>query len=178
MGNAYDDEFDDFDNGDGQGQNEPNWVRELRKQNRELAKQNKALSEKLGGYEKQARTTSLADLLKAKGVNPKAAKYFPTDLDVSEENLAKWLEEDGDVFAPISAPTQENQSPAEGETQEATEPAPPWMDQFQRIQRQEQAGQVIAPKSNADQLQQLQTAAANAGSSQDFLNALASGQLG
>lgn len=178
--NAYDDEFDFDDDQNDSGQNEPNWVKELRKQNKELAKQNKALSEELGKFKTQARTSTLAELLQAKGVNPKAAKFYPSDLEVNEENLAKWLTEEGDAFAPAEPPKEAEQS-AEDETQtgeEEQQEAPPWMAQFERIQRNEVAGQTLAPKSNEQAAQSLQSAAANAKNSQEFLAWLQRGGAG
>lgn len=176
MGNAYDDEFDDDLSG-----HDTDLVKQLRKQLRDKDKELTTLKDELGTLRTQTRTASLSELLEAKGVNPKAAKFYPSDLAVDEESLAKWLEGDGDLFAATSAPTQEQATEAEDETSggDADQAdVPEWARDYLRIQQQEQAGETVTAKSNPAKLQGLLAASQNAKSSTDFITALQSGQLG
>ena len=75
---------------------------DLVKQLRKAAKQkDKELAELRSQFEtlnKQSRERSIKDVLEARGVNGKVAKFIPQDLDPTEESLSKWLEDNADVF--------------------------------------------------------------------------------
>ena len=59
----------------------------------------KELEEKLDGYVKKERESSVKELLEKQGVNPKAARLILKDLDeVTPESVANWLEDNGDLF--------------------------------------------------------------------------------
>ena len=47
---------------------------------------------------KAQRERAVKDVLEARGVNGKVAKFIPQDLDPTEESLSKWLEDNADVF--------------------------------------------------------------------------------
>jgi hypothetical protein len=97
---GYDDDNDDFDN------DSSNPLRALRKENRAKEKQIKELQEQLQSLSKATRERSLADVLTARGLPSKIAKFIPEDV-TSEEDVASWLDEYGDVFgASSSAPEQ------------------------------------------------------------------------
>ena len=97
----YDDEDDDTTT---------DVVGQLRKVNRALEKRAKELEQELAGLKTQTRQRTVKDVLQAKGLNPKIAVFIPQDIDVSEEAIAQWVNEYGDVFG-IQTPTEEK--PAE-----------------------------------------------------------------
>lgn len=78
--------------------NDSDLVRDLRKQLREKTKSEKDLLTKVQDFERKSRSASIADLLKAKNVNPKVAAFIPQDVTADADGVAKWLEEYGDVF--------------------------------------------------------------------------------
>ena len=100
--NYYDDEEDNDTTTDVVGQ--------LRKVNRALEKRAKELEQELSGLKTQTRQRTVKDVLQAKGLNPKIAAFIPQDIDSSEEEIVKWVNEYGDVFG-IQTPSEEK--PAE-----------------------------------------------------------------
>jgi len=88
--NYYDDEEDDDTTTDVVGQ--------LRKVNRALEKRAKELEQELSGLKTQTRQRTVKDVLQAKGLNPKIAAFIPQEIDSSEEEIIKWVNEYGDVF--------------------------------------------------------------------------------
>lgn len=181
MSNSLEYDDDQFD------PNEPDWVRQLRKQVREQAKELKTLREENQKLSTASRQASLTELLKAKGADPRAVRFYPSDLEVDEVSLDKWLQGDGDVFAP-KAPesTQEAQTPAASQSTTSTQ-APPsgdaqtppelpaWAQSFQAIGQTEQAGDAGTPNVNDTKAADLFAAAARAKNSQEFLQYLQSG---
>ncbi len=99
--NYYDDEDDDTTT---------DVVSQLRKVNRTLEKSAKELEQELDGLKSQTRQRTVKDVLQAKGLNPKIAAFIPQDIDSSEEEIIKWVNEYGDVFG-IQTPSEEK--PAE-----------------------------------------------------------------
>jgi len=93
----YDDEDDDTTT---------DVVGQLRKVNRALEKRAKELEQELSGLRTQTRQRTVKDVLQAKGLNPKIAAFIPQDIDVSEEAIAQWVNEYGDVFG-IQTPSEE-----------------------------------------------------------------------
>ena len=83
--------------------NTPEWVKQLRKENAELKKQAKEQQEQLGVFLKEKRQTSVADILKARGVNTKYAELYHGE-DASEDAVGKWAE----TYFPTS---QQNDQP-------------------------------------------------------------------
>jgi len=72
-------------------------VKDLRKQLKEALKQNKAYEEELAEFRSAARQKTVGELLEANGVNPKAAKFVPSDLD--DDEVVDWLKDNQDLFA-------------------------------------------------------------------------------
>jgi len=108
-GNEYDnDEYDYDDDGS-------TVLRQLRKENRSKEKQIKELQEQLSAINTQTRERSVRDVLTAKGLNPKIARFVPEDV-TSDEDVAAWINEYADVFG---GATQ-----VEGDTDEAETSAP------------------------------------------------------
>lgn len=111
---GIEDDYDDYDDefgGDARG-SDNNVLRELRKQNRAKEKQIKELTERLTGLAQQARERSVKDVLAAKGLSPKIAKFIPEDM-TSEEEVSAWVEENAEIFGGVSAPVN-----ADGEAQD------------------------------------------------------------
>lgn len=77
-------------------------IKNLRKQFEDQAKQLKAVNEQLAKYQSQERQSTVADILKAKGVNPKAASLYSGE-DVSEDAVSKWAQDYAEVFGAASA---------------------------------------------------------------------------
>lgn len=100
--NYYDDDEDNDTTTDVVGQ--------LRKVNRTLEKRAKELEQELAGLKSQTRQRTVKDVLQAKGLNPKIAALIPQDIEPTDDALAKWIEDYGDVFG-VQIPTEEK--PAE-----------------------------------------------------------------
>lgn len=74
-------------------------IKSLRKALKDAAKTIKEKDDVLGEYSKKARASSLADVLKEKGLdNPKITKLYPADAETTPEAVDAWLTEFGDVF--------------------------------------------------------------------------------
>jgi hypothetical protein len=86
-------------------------VSQLRKVNRALEKRAKELEQELSGLKTQTRQRTVKDVLQAKGLNPKIAVFIPQDVDTSEEAIAAWVDEYGDVFG--VQPAQTNEAPTQ-----------------------------------------------------------------
>lgn len=129
------------------GDEAPDWLKKLRADARAyeaLTKkaQGRKPEELIEGYftlEAKQRTATLADTLKAKGVNPKVAQFFPADLEPTEDNITSWLKDFADVFGvkveDHSNEGQQAEQP-EGQAQQPPAPTPEWASQFQQIQGQ------------------------------------------
>lgn len=91
MSNYEDDEEDfELDSNDAFSQ--------LRKANKQKDKQLKEIQSELAELRKEKRDRTIKETLTARGVNPKIASFIPQDIDLTEESLSKWLEENGEVF--------------------------------------------------------------------------------
>ncbi len=76
-------------------------VKDLRKQLNEAIKARKQFEEELTSIKSQFRERSVAEILTAKGVNAKVAKFIPSDIE-SEDQVQAWLQENADLFgAPV-----------------------------------------------------------------------------
>ena len=73
-------------------------VKQLRKAAKQKDKELAELKAQFEGLSKQSRERAIKDVLEARGVNGKVAKFIPQDLDPTEESLSKWLEDNADVF--------------------------------------------------------------------------------
>ncbi len=115
-------DYDGWDEDDEQGQDQgynPQLVKDLRKQLSKLSKESKGLEQELSTYRAKARTESIAEALKAAGVNEKVAKLVPAD--VAPDGVASWLKEYGDLFG--VKPEQQTTSPPDGANQATGSPA-------------------------------------------------------
>lgn len=112
-------------------------VKDLRAQIRKLSGEKKALEAENNEFKATQRSSSVADILKSKSINPKVAKLIPADVEATEESVTKWLEEWGDVFGVV----QENPGtePSEKPTTQGADPAA--VAQFAKAQESSHAGE-------------------------------------
>ena len=73
-------------------------VKQLRKANKQKEKELAELKAQFEGLSKAQKERAIKDVLDARGINAKIAKFIPQDLDPTEESLSKWLDDNGDVF--------------------------------------------------------------------------------
>lgn len=73
-------------------------VKQLRKANKQKEKELAELKAQFENISKAQKERAIKDVLEARGINSKIAKFIPQDLDPTEESLSKWLDENGDVF--------------------------------------------------------------------------------
>ena len=78
-------------------------VKQLRKAAKAKDKELAELKAQFENLNKAQRERAIKDVLEARGVSSKVAKFIPSDIDPTEESLSKWLNDNGDVFG-ISAP--------------------------------------------------------------------------
>ena len=90
----YEDEDDDFT----QESSNNDLVKQLRKANKQKEKELAELKAQFENISKAQKERAIKDVLEARGVNSKIAKFIPQDLDPTEESLSKWLEDNADVF--------------------------------------------------------------------------------
>lgn len=119
-------------------ENDSQLVHDLRAQIKALGTANKTLTSENDTYKVSTRTTSVTDILNTKKVNPKIARFIPTDIAADDESITKWLEDNGDVFGVSTDSTGDDESSGSGVSAE-TERA------FNRAQMAEHAGGVTAP---------------------------------
>lgn len=99
MSNNYWDDEDEDETTITGNESENDLQKKLRKKIKADEKRMKELEEKLDGYVKKERESSVKELLEKQGVNPKAARLILKDLDeVTEESVTNWLEDNGDLF--------------------------------------------------------------------------------
>lgn len=134
----YTDDDDDFDYEDG-----ADLPKKLRAQIKQLSKERDEANARVAQYEAKERSRAVAAVLEARGYSPKVASFIPTDIEASEDAVAAWISEYGDVFAPTApqAPQGEQQAP------------PPEADPFRRMAAVEHSAQ---PPISMDDLAQVQ----------------------
>ena len=154
--NQWTDDDDDFDNEDEAPQqyNDSDLLKKLRKAKRADEKRIKELTEQLESLSKAQRERVIKEVLEQKGVNPKAARFIAKDLDsdVNEETVAKWLDDNGELFG-LNKQVQQEDPQKQADlaalrqqdivTQGATTPDKQ-MDALQRINDAASAEEIIA----------------------------------
>jgi hypothetical protein len=99
MSNNYWDDEDEDETTITGNESENDLQKKLRKKIKADEKRMKELEEKLDGYVKKEKESSVKELLEKQGVNPKAARLILKDLEeVNEETVTNWLEDNGDLF--------------------------------------------------------------------------------
>jgi hypothetical protein len=93
------DEFDDIDdtNTDGKA-----LVSKLRRAERAKDKRVKELEAELESLRKVQREANVTQVLSEKGVNPKIARFIPSDAANTPEEIDAWLEENGELFGVVA----------------------------------------------------------------------------
>lgn len=103
----YEDDDDDFSTPEVNQNND--LVKQLRKAQKQKDKELAELKAQYEALNKTNRERAIKDVLEARGVNGKVAKFIPSDIDPTEESLSKWLDDNGDLFG--ITPATENQPP-------------------------------------------------------------------
>lgn len=104
--------YDNFDIDEDDASDQPsNPLKELRKQNRLKDKQLSELQARLDALTESARSQSVKDVLTSKGLNPKIAAFIPKDV-TSVDEVAAWVDEYADAFAPIPSETESAPAPS------------------------------------------------------------------
>ena len=95
-------------------ESESSLPKKLRAKIEELSSKVKELSEENSSLKASQRKANLNQILEANGFSPKVANFMPSDLELSEETIKAWLDENGDVFsgARLSADTETRQTSA------------------------------------------------------------------
>lgn len=88
--NENENEFDEFDE-------DSNLIKDLRRQIKALSKDKSDLSTELTTIKGTVRERSLEDVLTAKGVNSKVAKFIPVEV-TGDEAITKWLSDNAEAF--------------------------------------------------------------------------------
>lgn len=91
-------EYEDDDDFDFSEPESGNAVKELRKANRAKEKALKEMQAELEQLRQDRRQRTIKEVLGARGVNDKIAKFIPQDIDSDEESVSRWLDENADVF--------------------------------------------------------------------------------
>lgn len=111
MSNVQDWEDDDFDFDFEEEPQRPaetnnDLVKKLRKAERAKDKMVRELQEQLNSLKSQQREAVVGNFLAENGLNPKVAKFIPSDIDPTADSLRQWVNEYGDVFGlqPTQAP--------------------------------------------------------------------------
>lgn len=88
--------------------------KKLRAKIDELSSKLKELSEENASLKESTRKANLNQILQDNGFSPKVANFMPSDLELTEEAIKTWLDENGDVFsgARLGQPAQEAQTTA------------------------------------------------------------------
>lgn len=84
-------------------------VKKLRKAERAKEKQIRELEARLAELTNAQRKNVVESFLANKGLNPKVAKFIPSDIDPTESALNQWVDEYGDVFGLASS--EQSQAP-------------------------------------------------------------------
>lgn len=96
--NQYDDLEDDEDEEDRQPLEGDRLVKHLRRQLKERDKKLAEHEKALADFTKERRTQTVAEVLKAREVNPKYARFITADVeDPTPEAVNKWLDENADL---------------------------------------------------------------------------------
>lgn len=89
-----------------------NAMRELRKHTRQLEKELKELRSERDALAARTRTSTVADILKARSLPEKVAGLIPSDVEATPEAVNKWLDDFSDVFGQKAEPPVEGDAPA------------------------------------------------------------------
>ena len=104
----WEDDFEfDFEEEETQPRSSDDVLKKVRRAERAKDKQLKELQAELESLRRFQREATISQVLSEKGVNPKVAKFIPSDIEMSSDSISNWLTENGELFG-VSAPTQQN----------------------------------------------------------------------
>jgi hypothetical protein len=104
-------EFEDFDDEPQRGSSD-DVLKKVRRAERAKDKQLKELQSELEALRKFQREATISQVLSEKGVNPKVARFIPSDIEMSSDGISNWLTENGELFG-VAAPVQQNAAHSE-----------------------------------------------------------------
>lgn len=127
-------------------------IRQLRKVLKDRDKKIGELEGEVTTLRTNARASTVTDVLKAKGVNPKVAKLIPDSVEPTEDAVGAWLTEWADVFN-ISVPGEDAETAGNGAQSGAAASAvsPEARAAFETAARTEASGAVV-PQLGAEQV--------------------------
>ena len=99
-------EFEDFDEEPQRGSSD-DVLKKVRRAERAKDKQLKELQAELDSLRKFQREATISQVLAEKGVNPKVAKFIPSDIEMSSDSIGNWLTDNGELFG-VAAPVQQS----------------------------------------------------------------------
>ena len=90
--------------------------KKLRAKIDELSSKLKELSEENATLKASQRKANLNQILQDNGFSPKVANFMPTDLELTEDAIKSWLDDNGDVFSgarlsDVDADTRQTSAP-------------------------------------------------------------------
>ena len=98
-------EFEDYDDVSQRGSSD-DVLKKVRRAERSKDKQLKELQSELEALRKFQREATISQVLAEKGVNPKVAKFIPSDIEMSSDSISNWLTENGELFGVTSLKQQ------------------------------------------------------------------------
>jgi superfamily I DNA/RNA helicase len=90
-------DFEDFSNEPQRGSSD-DVLKKVRRAERSKDKQLKEALAELESLRKFQRESTISQVLNEKGVNPKVAKFIPSDIELSNDSISAWLSDNGDLF--------------------------------------------------------------------------------
>jgi len=82
-------------------------LKKVRRAERAKDKQLKEALAELESLRKFQRESTISQVLNEKGVNPKVAKFIPSDIELSADSINAWLNDNGDLFG-FATPAKES----------------------------------------------------------------------
>jgi hypothetical protein len=79
--------------------NESEGMKNMRKQLKEQGKQIKEYQDQLNQFQSQNRGSVISQALSSRGLDPRVAKFYPTDLGTDDESVGKWYQAMQDMEA-------------------------------------------------------------------------------
>ena len=101
-----DDEFD-LEEEETQSRSSDDVLKKVRRAERSKDKQLKELQAELEALRKFQRETTISQVLSEKGVNPKVAKFIPSNIEMSSDSISNWLTENGELFG-VTLPVKQS----------------------------------------------------------------------
>jgi superfamily I DNA/RNA helicase len=96
----YEDDESDFEDYSDEPQrgSSDDVLKKVRRAERSKDKQLKEALAELESLRKFQRESTISQVLNEKGVNPKVAKFIPSDIELSADSISEWLNDNGELF--------------------------------------------------------------------------------